>query len=86
MDCRDQIPVGILHVLEADVAQDSCIVEQNIDTAKCFDGSLYYGLAVLDAIVVGNGASASRLDLSDDDVCGLLCIMLLSVLWRVKVQ
>jgi hypothetical protein len=71
MDCGDQIPVSVLHVLEADIPQDSCVVEQDIDTAKGLNSSLYYGLAILDAVVVGDGASASCLDLVDDDICGL---------------
>jgi hypothetical protein len=72
VDLHDQVPVGILHIFETDIPQDSCIVDEHIDTAKSLDCSLYYGLAVLDAVVVGNGASASSLDLVDDNICCLL--------------
>lgn len=67
----DEIPVGILHVLEADIPQDTGVVEQNIDTAEVLDSRLNDGLAVLDAVVVGNRLAAGGADLLNNKVCGL---------------
>lgn len=71
MNLHNQLPVSILHVLEADIPKDTGIVDENIDATERLDGSFYYLLAILNAVVVGNGLAASLLDLSNDDVCGL---------------
>jgi hypothetical protein len=68
----DEVPVGILHVLEADIAEDTGVVEQNIDTTEVLDGSLDDGLTVLDAVVVGNRLAAGGADLLNNDICGLV--------------
>jgi hypothetical protein len=75
MDLLDQIPILILHVLETDISQDSSIVDEDIDAAKCLDGSGNNGSAVLDAVVVGNGLSASGLDLVDNYIGGLWVVV-----------
>ena len=66
-----QVPVLIFHVLEADIAQDAGIVDEDIDPAKVLDGSLNDLVAVLDRVVVGDGLAASRCDLLDNLVGGL---------------
>ena len=71
MDLHDQVPILVLEVLEANVTQDTGVVDEDIDSAKCLDGSLYDGLAILDGIVVGDGLAASSLDLVDDDIGSL---------------
>jgi hypothetical protein len=71
VDLDDEIPVLVLHVLEADVAQDACIVDEDIDATEVLDRGVDDLLAEFDGIVVGNGLAASLLDLVDDDVCGL---------------
>jgi hypothetical protein len=48
MDSVDQIPVRLLHILEADIAQDTSVVDEDIDAAECVDSSLDDGLSVLD--------------------------------------
>jgi hypothetical protein len=68
---HDQIPVGILHVLEANVSEDSRIVDQDVDSAKGLDGCVDDLVAILDRVVVGNSLAAGCFDLVDDDVCGL---------------
>src|SRR5665213_413983 len=40
MDFHNQIPVIILHVLEAYVPEDTSIVDEDIDPAEALDGSL----------------------------------------------
>ena len=66
MDFEDQIPVGILHVLEADVPENAGIVNEDIDAAEVVNGSLDDLFAVLDAIVVCYRVPAVLLDLVDD--------------------
>lgn len=64
----DQVPVLVLHILEADVPQDTCVVKQDIDATEVLDGGLDDLLAVLDAVVVGYCFTARGFDLVDDDI------------------
>jgi hypothetical protein len=68
---EDQVPVLVLHVLEADVAQDTGVVDEHVDAAEGLDGRVDDLVAVLDAVVVGDGLAARGLDLVDDDIGGL---------------
>ena len=67
----DEVPIRLLHVLEADVAQDTRIVDQDIDATEGINGRLDNVLSVLDRVVVGDRLAACRADLVDDLVCGL---------------
>lgn len=67
----NQIPIGIFHVLEADVAQDTSVVEQNIDATEGFDSGVDDRLAIFDAVVVGNGFPTSGTNFLDDIICSL---------------
>ena len=40
VDLHDQVPVVVLHVLEADIPEDAGVVDQDIDSAKRLDGSI----------------------------------------------
>jgi len=71
VDLEDQVPVRILHVLEADVPEDAGVVDEHIDASEALDGRVDDLLAVLDRVVVGHGLSAGGLDLVDDDIGGL---------------
>jgi hypothetical protein len=71
MDFHNQVPIFILHVLEANVSEDARIVDENIYAPERLDGSLDNCVAVLDTVVVGNGLAASLLDLVDDHVGSL---------------
>lgn len=71
MYLEDEIPILVFHVLEADIPQNSGIVDQNVYASKALDGSLNDGVAVLHAVVVGYCFSSFRLDLFDDRVCRL---------------
>jgi hypothetical protein len=48
VDLVDQVPVGLLHVLEADITQDTGVVDENIDTPKSIDRGLNDVLSILD--------------------------------------
>ena len=72
VDLEDQVPILILHVLEADISEDSGIVDEDVDAAERLDGCVDDLVAVLDRIVVGDGLAAGLLDLIDHDIGGLL--------------
>lgn len=71
MDLHDQVPVLILHVLQADIAEDAGVVEQDVNSAKGLDGRVNDAVTVLDAVVVGNSLAARGLDLVDDNIGSL---------------
>jgi hypothetical protein len=48
VDLHDEVPVLVLHVLEADVSQNASIVDEHVDSAKGLDGSLDNLVAILD--------------------------------------
>jgi hypothetical protein len=67
----DEVPVRLLHVLEADIAQDARIVDEHIDATEGIDGRLDDGFTVLDRVVVGDCLAACRANDFDDFVGGL---------------
>lgn len=71
VDLVDEIPVLLLHVLEADIAQNAGIVDEHIDAPEIVNGRLDDGVSILDRIVVGDGLAACSADRLDDFVCGL---------------
>lgn len=66
MNLDDQIPILILHILEANVPQDPRIIDQHIDPPEGLNGRLDDLLAILDAVIVGDGLAARGFDLVDD--------------------
>lgn len=72
MDLEDQVPVLVLDILEADVSQDSGIVDEDIDTTKCLDRGLDNLVSVLYGVVVCDSLSAGLLYLVDDYICSLV--------------
>lgn len=47
VDFVDEIPVGLLHVLEADIAENAGIVDEDVDTTKGINGRLDNRLTIL---------------------------------------
>jgi hypothetical protein len=80
MDGNNEVPVLVLHVLEADIAKNAGIVDQHIDTAKVLDGRVNDLVSVRDAIVVCYSLPASSSDLVNDDICSLRLTLALSSL------
>lgn len=68
MDLDDEVKVLVLDVLEANVAQDAGVVNEDVDAPVVADGRLDDAVAELDRVVVGDGLAAGGLDLVDDDV------------------
>jgi hypothetical protein len=75
---HDKIPIGIFHVLEADVTKDTSIVDEDIDSSESLDGSIDDLITKLDAVVIGNGLSSSFLDFVHDDISSLVLQLALS--------
>lgn len=71
MNLDNQIPVFILHVLEADVPQDARIVDQDVDSSEILDGCLNDVLAIDHIIVICNGFSTGGSNFLDNDIGGL---------------
>jgi|GEM_PF-3850608 len=64
----DQVPIGILHLVEALVAQDAGVVHHHIDTTESFQRVLHDLLAVGDRVVVGHCRTAGLADLLDHQI------------------
>lgn len=73
MHSNDQVPILILHVLEANIPQDTSVVDQDIDAAVVLDGGFDDLLAVRDAVVIGYSLTACGFDLIDNNIC-CLCL------------
>jgi len=56
---HNQIPVGILHVLEADITKDTSIVDEDIYPTKGLDSRIDDPVAILNRVVVGDSVTAS---------------------------
>lgn len=72
MDLEDQVPILILDVLEADVSQNTGVVDEDVDATERLDGSVDNLVTVLYRVVVCDGLSACLLDLIDNDIGGLV--------------
>lgn len=66
MDFDNQIPILILHILEADVPQNPRIVDEHIDPSESLNGRLNNLLAILHAVVVRDRFAARGFDFVDD--------------------
>lgn len=71
VDLHNQVPVIILHVLEADIPEDTGIVNEYINATKGFDSSLNDLVSILDRVVVADSVASSGLDLLDNNIGGL---------------
>ena len=65
----DEVPVGLGHLGEGDVAEDAGVVDDDVDPAEGVDGGLDDRGALGDRVVVGDGLAAGGDDLRDDRVC-----------------
>lgn len=68
MNSHDQVPVVIRHILEADIPQDPCIVDENVDAAIGMDCCFDDLLTLDNIVVVGDCLSTGRIDLGHDFV------------------
>jgi hypothetical protein len=68
---QNKIPIRILHVLEANISENTGIVDEDVNTAEIADGSLNDLVTKLDAVVVGDSFTSCLLDFVDDNISGL---------------
>ena len=73
MDIDDEVPVLVGHVLEGDVAEDTSVVDEDVDAAVVVDCGLDDLLALGDRVVVGDGLAACGLNGVYDDISSLGC-------------
>ena len=79
MDLVNEFPICLLHVLEADITENTGVVDEDIDAPKGIDCGLNDPFAILDGVVVGDRFAACGLDLIDDLV-GSLSVWLVAAL------
>lgn len=65
---HNEVPVLILHVLEADIPEDAGIVDEHVDPAKGLDRRLDDLVSILNRVVVRDGLAAGGCDFVDDSV------------------
>lgn len=71
MDLEDEIPILILHVLEADIAQNAGVVDEDVNTTKCLNSGFDDLVAILDRVVVCNSLASIPLNLINDNIGSL---------------
>ena len=71
VNLNDQVPILVLHVLEAYVSQNARIIDQDVNPAKLLDRRLYNVLTILHAVIVGDCVSTRSTDLFDNNISGL---------------
>lgn len=72
MNLENEVPILVLDILEADVSQDTGVVDQNIDTTKALDRGVDNLVAVFYGVIVCNGLAAGILYFIDDYIGGLV--------------
>ncbi len=71
MDLEYQIPILIFHILEADIPEDSSIIDEDVYPAKILNGGLNDSLSILHAVIIRYRLSACGFDFVDNDIGGL---------------
>lgn len=71
VDLGNQIPVLVLHILKADITEDTGIVNENIYTAEVLNSGVDNAFTVLNTIIVGNSLPTSGFNLIDHNIGGL---------------
>lgn len=71
VDLHDEIPILVRQIFEADIAENSGIVDDDVDTAKVLNSRLDNLVAILDTVVVGCGLATGLFDFVDNDIGSL---------------
>ncbi len=71
MDLDNQVPVIVCHVLEADIPQDACVIEQYVYFPKLLDGRIDNAVTILDTVIIRNGFAACCSYFIYYHICGL---------------
>jgi hypothetical protein len=68
---HNKIPIRILHVLKADIPEDTGIIYENINTAETGNGGVNDLFTKLDTVIVGYSLATCFLNFLDDNIGGL---------------
>ena len=71
MDINDQVPILVCHIFEGNIAEDTGIVEENVNSTEGLDCCLDDLVTRCDRVVVGYRFAASGFDLVDDNIGSL---------------
>ena len=71
----DEIPIGVSHVLEANISEDARIIEKDVNSPKFFDCSLNDEFAILNTVIICNGFSSIGTDFVNDNVGSLASLL-----------
>lgn len=71
VDLHDEVPVLVGYIFEADIPEDTSVVEDDVNASESLDGSLDDFLAILDTVVVGRSLAARLFDFFDNYVGSL---------------
>ena len=63
MDLVNEFPVCLLHVLEADITENTGVVDEDIDAPEGIDCGLDDPIAIFNGVIVGDCFAACGLDL-----------------------
>jgi hypothetical protein len=72
MDFHDEIPIKLRHLLEGNISKDTSVVNDDINSTKSINCSLYNLIAKFNRIVVCDSLSTGFLDLIDNKISGIL--------------
>ena len=67
----NKIPILVLHVLKANIPENTSIVNEDIDAAKVLDSRVDNGFTVLDTVVVGSSLASGSFNFLDHDIGSL---------------
>ena len=70
MDHHNKVPIFIGHFLEGNVAEDTSVIDEDIDGTECIDSGLDDLFSKLDRIIICDSLTTSSFDLVDDNVGG----------------
>lgn len=71
MNLVNKIPILVLHVLKANIPENTSIVNEDIDPAKVLDGRVDNGFTVLDTVVVGSSLASGSFNFVDHNIGSL---------------
>ena len=80
----NKIPVLVLHVLKANIPENTSIVNEDIDPAKVLDSRVDNGFTVLDTVVVGSSLASGSFNFIDHDIGSLYQAKSMSVTTLAK--
>lgn len=69
MNFHDEIPILIFHLLEGDISEDSCIIDEDIDSSEIIHCCFNNLISKLDRIIVGYSRASFRFNFLNNFIC-----------------